>query len=105
MKPDLFCSRADSVKNDSYTFLIIPRRKSSVKKITLSGRLLGAFAVSAVIVLAVFSAVTLDYVIIKRDRAEVLSLRELTEVQENQIATLSEKNRPVRADPGDPSGL
>ncbi len=79
------------MKNDSYTFLIIPRKKSSVKKITLSGRLLGAFAVSAVIVLAVFSAVTLDYVIIKRDRAEVLSLRELTEAQGNQIATLSEK--------------
>lgn len=79
------------MKNDSYTFMIVPRRKSSVKRITLSSRLLGVLAVSTVIILAVFSATTLDYIFIKRDRAEVLSLRELTEAQETQIAALSEK--------------
>lgn len=79
------------MKNDSYTFLIIPRRKSSVKKITASSRLLGVFVVSTVIVLAVFSAVTLDYILIKRDRTEVRNLRALTEAQEIQIASLSER--------------
>ncbi len=62
-----------------------------MKRITASSRLVGVLAAGILIVLALFSAMTLDYIFIKRDRAEVLSLRELTEAQETRIATLSER--------------
>lgn len=79
------------MQNNFYTFLIIPQKKGPPKKITVSRRLvknllvLSAFAFIASIYFA------LDYASIKRDKAEVLSLRELTENQKVEIDKMTEK--------------
>lgn len=62
-----------------------------MKRITASSRILGILALSTVIVLAFLSAVTLDYIQLRRYRAGVLSLRELTETQKSWIGALGEK--------------
>ena len=83
--------RRAKVQNNFYTFLIIPQKKGPPKKITASRRLLKTFLVFSVIVFIFFVYFTFDYTSIKRDKAEVISLRELTESQKAEIDKMSDK--------------
>ena len=74
-----------------YTFLIIPKRKSSAKRITLSNKVLKgvAFCVMAVILASMYTYY--DYIRLKRDKIELESLRRQTREQKVQIEGLVEK--------------
>jgi len=74
-----------------YTFLIIPKRKSSAKKVTLSNKFLKgvAFCVVAVILASMYTYY--DYIRMKRDKIELESLRRQTREQKVQIDGLAEK--------------
>ena len=79
------------MRNNFYTFLVIPQRKRSVKKVTASSSLLKSLLVflSAISLLLTYFAY--DYFTIKHKTFEVRHLQELTEVQQQKIDQLSEK--------------
>jgi murein DD-endopeptidase MepM/ murein hydrolase activator NlpD len=79
------------MQNNFYTFLIIPQKKGPPKKITASRRLIKTLLVISAVTFILFIYFALDYSSIKRDKAEVLSLRELTETQKVEIDKMSEK--------------
>src|SRR5271157_154195 len=74
-----------------YTFLIIPKRKSSTTRLTLSNKVLKgiAFCVMAVILASMYTYY--DYIRIKRDKIELERLRRQTREQKVQIDELAEK--------------
>ena len=74
-----------------YTFLIIPKKKSSAKKFTLSSKVLKgvAFCVMAIILASMYTYY--DYIKIKRDKIELERLRRQTKEQKVQIEGLVEK--------------
>jgi hypothetical protein len=74
-------------END-YTLLIIPRKKSSVKKLNISGFFVKfiSFLVIAVFLSAAYFSY--DYVMIKRKEGELVGLKRLTMVQKEQIDLL-----------------
>ena len=74
-----------------YTFLIIPKRKSSAKRLTLSNKVLKgvAFCIMAVILASMYTYY--DYIRIKRDKIELERLRRQTREQKIQIDDLAEK--------------
>jgi murein DD-endopeptidase MepM/ murein hydrolase activator NlpD len=74
-----------------YTFLIIPKRRSSAKKVTLSNKFLKgvAFCVMAVILASMY--IYYDYIRMKRDQIELEGLRRQTREQKVQIDGLAEK--------------
>ena len=74
-----------------YTFLIIPKRKSSTKRLTLSNKVLKgvAFCIMAVILASMYTYY--DYIRIKRDKIELERLRRQTREQKIQIDDLAEK--------------
>ena len=74
-----------------YTFLIIPKRKSSAKRLTLSNKVLKgiAFCVMAVILASMYTYY--DYIRMKRDKIELERLRRQTREQKVQIDALAEK--------------
>lgn len=74
-------------KND-YTLLIIPRKKSSVKKINASSMLVKFISI---LVIAVFSSIayfSYNYISIKKEIVELAGLKQLTMVQKEQIDLL-----------------
>jgi murein DD-endopeptidase MepM/ murein hydrolase activator NlpD len=79
------------MRNNFYTFLVIPQKKRAVKKVTASSRLLQFLCVflSATSLLLTYFAY--DYLTIKHNTFEVRHLQELTEVQQQKIDELSEK--------------
>ncbi len=79
------------MQNNFYTFLMIPQKKGPPKKIRASRRLLKTLLVFSAIAFIFFVYFALDYTSIKRDKAEVISLRELTEIQKAEIDKMSEK--------------
>lgn len=74
-------------END-YTLLIIPRKKSSVKKVNISGFFVKfiSFLVIAVFLSAAYFSY--DYIMIKRKEVEFAGLKRLTMVQREQIDLL-----------------
>jgi murein DD-endopeptidase MepM/ murein hydrolase activator NlpD len=74
-----------------YTFLIIPKRKSSTKKITLSNKVLKGIAFCIVAVTLASMYTYYDYIRMKRDKIELESLRRQTREQKVQIEGLVEK--------------
>ncbi|MGZ3580130.1 MAG: M23 family metallopeptidase [Syntrophales bacterium] len=74
-----------------YTFLIIPKKKSSAKRLTLSNKVLKgiAFCMMAVILASMYTYY--DYIRIKRDRIELERLRRQSREQKVQIDQLAEK--------------
>ena len=79
------------MQNNFYTFLIIPQKKKAVKKITASSRFLKSIAVFSSVVFFFVLYFAVDYVSIKRETAEVRSLRALTDSQKSQLDELSGK--------------
>jgi murein DD-endopeptidase MepM/ murein hydrolase activator NlpD len=79
------------MQNNFYTFLIIPQKRGNPRKITASRRLVKALLFLSAFTFIVSIYFVLDYASIKRDKAEVLSLRELTETQKVEIDKMTEK--------------
>jgi murein DD-endopeptidase MepM/ murein hydrolase activator NlpD len=74
-----------------YTFLIIPKRKSSAKKITLSNKVLKGIAFCVMVVILASMYTYYDYIKMKRDKIDLESLRRQTIEQKVQIDGLVEK--------------
>ncbi len=74
-----------------FTLMIIPRRKSAVKKISLSSALVRALFVGSIFAVLSTFYIIYDYASIKRDRAELARLKVLTKEQSQQIHDLAAK--------------
>lgn len=68
-----------------FTLMIIPRRKSTVKKISLSRSLVRGLFIGSVFAVLLALYIVYDYASIKRDKAELARLRVQTREQSQQI--------------------
>lgn len=73
------------MSDNFFTLMIIPRRKSAVKKISISSALVRGLFVGSIIAVLLSLYVVYDYASIKRDKAEIARLRILAEEQSRQI--------------------
>jgi murein DD-endopeptidase MepM/ murein hydrolase activator NlpD len=76
---------------DFYTFLIIPKKKSSAKKLTISSTLLKGLSLSLMVLVLFAMYTSYDYIKIKREKTELARLRQQTKEQKVQIEGLVEK--------------
>jgi murein DD-endopeptidase MepM/ murein hydrolase activator NlpD len=76
---------------DTYTFLIIPKKKSSAKKMTVSGAFLKGVAICSAVMILFSMYMYYDYISIKREKVELSHLRQQTKEQKVQIDALTEK--------------
>lgn len=74
--------------DNSFTLMIIPNRKSGVKKISIPKVLLRNIIVGSLVVIFATLYVIYDYTSIKRDRAELARLRAQTQEQSRQLREL-----------------
>ena len=79
------------MQNNFYTFLVIPQKKGPPKKITVSRRLLKTILACSTVVFIVFVYFAFDYTSIRLDKAEVISLKKLTDTQKAEIDQMNEK--------------
>jgi murein DD-endopeptidase MepM/ murein hydrolase activator NlpD len=79
------------MSKDFYTFLIIPKKNRTAKKITISDRLLKGVCFCVVVMVLFSMYVYYDYISIKREKVELALLRQQTKEQKTQIKTLAEK--------------
>jgi len=79
------------VSNNLFTFMIIPGRKSGVKKISVSRVVIRNILIASVVAILVTLYVVYDYASIKRDRAELVKLRAQTKEQSQQFRDLAIK--------------
>jgi len=79
------------VPDNFFTLMIIPRRKSAVKKISLSSALVRGLFIGSVCAVLLSLYVIYDYASIKRDRVELTRLRAQTKEQAKQIKDLAFK--------------
>ena len=86
-----FKSQGKEIMSDNFTLMIIPSRKSGVKKISVSRVLVRNLFIAAVLVIFVTLYIVYDYASIKRDRAELARLREQTKEQSQQFRDLAMK--------------
>ena len=77
--------------SDRFTLMIIPNRKSGVKKISVPKAAIRNIAIGAVVFILLALFVVYDYTSIKRDRVEMSRLRDLTKVQQQQLHELGAK--------------
>ena len=77
------------MSDNLFTFMVIPGRKSGVKKISVSRVVIRNILISLVAVVLVSLYVVYDYASIKRDRAELARLREQTKIQDQQFKDLA----------------
>ena len=71
-----------------YTLLIIPRKKSSVKKINASSMLVKFISILVVVVFSSIAYFSYNYISIKKEIVELAGLKQLTMVQKEQIDLL-----------------
>ncbi len=86
------------MENRFFTILFLPSNPSKVKKLILSGFLIKALAVSALILLVTSSIVFLDYVSVKKKEIDLTSLKEQTKIQNVQIQTFADKINDMEAE-------
>jgi len=79
------------VSDNLFTFMIIPSRKSGVKKISVPRVLVRNLFIAFVLVGFVTLYIVYDYASIKRDRAELVRLRAQTKEQSQQFRDLAIK--------------
>ena len=79
------------MSDNFFTLMIIPRRKSSVKKISFSGKLIRGLFIGSIIAVLLSLYVIYDYAGIKRERAELTRLRLQNVEQARQINELAMK--------------
>ena len=77
--------------SDHFTLMIIPSRKSGVKKISVSKVIIRNILITSIVAILVTLYVVYDYASIKRDRAELARLREQTKEQSQQFRDLAMK--------------
>ena len=77
--------------SDHFTLMIIPSRKSGVKKISVSRVVIRNILITSIVAILVTLYVVYDYASIKRDRAELARLREQTKEQSQQFRDLAMK--------------
>jgi hypothetical protein len=75
--------------SDHFTLMIIPGRKSGVKKISLSKVVIRNILIASIAAILVTLYVVYDYASIKRDRAELVRLRAQTKEQSQQFRDLA----------------
>ncbi len=76
---------------DHYTFLIVPHRKSAVKKISASATFLKYLGICTCIALLAVSYFLFDYAKTKKESVDFEGLKKLTEFQKGQISSLAGK--------------
>ena len=76
---------------DHFTLMIIPNRKSGVKKISIPRTFIRNIIIASVLFIIVTLYVVYDYASIKRDRAELARLRQQTKEQSQQFKELAMK--------------
>ena len=74
-----------------FTLMIIPSRKSGVKKISVSRAVIRNIFIASIVAILVTLYVVYDYASIKRDRAELVRLRAQTKEQSQQFLDLAIK--------------
>ena len=79
------------MSDNLFTLMIIPRRKSAVTKISLSGNVVRCLVVGSFLALLLALYIIYDYAGIKRDRAELTQLRKQTVLQAQEINSLALK--------------
>lgn len=79
------------MSDNLFTLMIIPRRKSAVTKISLSGNLARCLIIGSLFALLLILYIIYDYAGIKRDRAELTQLRQQTVLQAKEIDALALK--------------
>ena len=75
--------------SDHFTLMIIPNRKSGVKKISVPKTFIRNIIIASVVVILVTLYVIYDYASIKRDRAELARLKAQTKEQSQQFRDLA----------------
>jgi hypothetical protein len=73
------------MSDNLFTLMIIPSRKSGVRKISVPRVLVRNLFIAFVLVILVTLYIVYDYASIKRDRAELVRLREQTKEQSQQF--------------------
>lgn len=76
---------------DHFTLMIIPNRKSGVKKISVPKVAIRNILIAFIVVILVTLFVVYDYASIKRDRVEMARLRAQTKAQQQQLRDLGLK--------------
>ena len=79
------------MSDNFFTLMIIPRRKSAVKKISISSVLVRGLFIGSILAVLLSLYIVYDYASIKRDRAELTRLRAQTKEQTQQIQNLALK--------------
>jgi murein DD-endopeptidase MepM/ murein hydrolase activator NlpD len=79
------------IMSDHFTLMIIPGRKSGVKKISVSKVVIRNILIASFIAIFVTLYIVYDYASIKRDRAELVRLRAQTKEQSQQFRDLAMK--------------
>jgi murein DD-endopeptidase MepM/ murein hydrolase activator NlpD len=77
------------MSDNFFTLMIIPRRKSAVKKLSLSSALARGLFIGSILAVLLTFYVIYDYASIKRDKAELARLRNQTKEQSQQIQDLA----------------
>jgi len=77
--------------SDHFTLMVIPSRKSGVKKISVSKFVIRNILIASIVAVLVTLYVVYDYASIKRDRAELARLRAQTKEQSQQFRDLAMK--------------
>ena len=77
--------------SDQFTLMIIPSRKSGVKKISVSKIVIRNILIASLVAMLSALYVVYDYASIKRDRAELVRLRTQTKEQSQQFRDLAIK--------------
>jgi murein DD-endopeptidase MepM/ murein hydrolase activator NlpD len=77
--------------SDHFTLMIIPGRKSGVKKISVSKVVIRNILIASLVAILAALYVVYDYASIKRDRAELVRLRTQTKEQSQQFRDLAIK--------------
>lgn len=77
--------------SDHFTLMIIPNRKSGVKKISIPKVVFRNILIASIVAILVALFVVYDYASIKRDRAEMARLREQNTEQQQQLRDLGMK--------------
>ncbi|HPX29970.1 MAG TPA: hypothetical protein PKW92_02725, partial [Smithella sp.] len=79
------------MSDNFFTFMIIPNRKSGVKKISVPKVAIRNILIGAIVVVLIALFVIYDYASIKRDRAELARLRAQTKEQSRQLQDMGMK--------------
>lgn len=79
------------MSDNFFTLMIIPRRKSSVTKISLSGKLLYGLIAGSILAVLLTLYIIYDYAGITRDRMELARLRQQTDQQTKEMNDLAVK--------------